>query len=436
MIFRGFSPFQTMLYHRKILSVALPVLVENLLQSLMGLVDTYLIAQLGVAVVSGVAIANNVLAVFQAVFIALGAVVSATLAKQNCKDDMRLREAMQVSITLTFLLGGVFGLIGLIGGYELLRLLGARLQVLQNGYSYLAYVGGSIVLLGLMTTFSAMLRILGKTRVPMIASFMVNLLNIFLSIIGVYVLKWGVVGVALGTVLARLLGVVWLWFQIPIKPNFLPKFDKLIFLQVFPATGERLMMRLGDLVVIGLIANLGAPVLAGYAIGETLTQFNYLPGLSVAVATVILTASLQDDPKALQRLLKEAYCMSCGLMFVLALLVLVASPWLMSLYTKNLEVTRSGTEVILASLIGTPFTTGTLIMTAFWQGLGQAQQPFYATALGMWLLRIGLSMVLLYFVQAGLWSILFATIIDNAFRWGYLTYLYLLKRRTTFVKTR
>lgn len=436
MIFRGFSPFQTMLYHRKILSVALPVLVENLLQSLMGLVDTYLIAQLGVAVVSGVAIANNVLAVFQAVFIALGAVVSATLAKQKFQNSESLKSAMQASLTLTVGLGGLFGTICLFGGQGLLEFLGAESHVLQKGYLYLATVGGSFLFLGLMITLSAMLRIFGKTRLPMVASFMVNLFNIILSMVGVYVLKWEVTGVALGTVLARGLGVIWLWFQLPVKPSLLPKVDKGLFLQVFPAAGERLMMRLGDLVVIGLISALGTSVLAGYAIGEALTQFNYLPGLSVAVATVILTASLQEESKALDRLLKEAYIISCGLMLALAVAVFVTSPWLLLLYTKDLEVANSGSEVIVASLLGTPFTAGTLLMTAFWQGLGRAEKPFYATAFGMWLLRVGLSLFLIYFFQAGLWSVLLATIIDNAFRWGYLTYLYRLKRRNAFVKTR
>ena len=57
--------------YREILHIALPAMAENLLQFLMGLVDSYLVAFLGLVALSGVSLANNIMAVYQAVFIAL-----------------------------------------------------------------------------------------------------------------------------------------------------------------------------------------------------------------------------------------------------------------------------------------------------------------------------------------------------------------------------
>ena len=58
---------------KKILNIALPAMAENLLQMLMGIVDSYLVAQVGIVAISGVSVANNIITIYQAIFIALGA---------------------------------------------------------------------------------------------------------------------------------------------------------------------------------------------------------------------------------------------------------------------------------------------------------------------------------------------------------------------------
>ncbi|HEM4045192.1 TPA: MATE family efflux transporter, partial [Streptococcus suis] len=62
--------------------------------------------------------------------------------------------------------------------------------------------------------------------------------------------------------------------------------------------------------------------------------------------------------------------------------------------------------------------------TALWQGLGNARLPFYATTIGMWLVRIGIAYLLVTFFKIGLSAIWIATILDNAFRSGVLFFQY------------
>ena len=66
---------------KKIIRLAFPAMMENLLQMLMGVVDNYLVAQVGLIAVSGVSVANNIITIYQAIFIALGAAVSSLVAK-------------------------------------------------------------------------------------------------------------------------------------------------------------------------------------------------------------------------------------------------------------------------------------------------------------------------------------------------------------------
>ena len=63
--------------------------------------------------------------------------------------------------------------------------------------------------------------------------------------------------------------------------------DKELLTLALPAAGERLMMRAGDVVIIALVVSLGTEAVAGNAVGEVLTQFNYMPAFGVATATVM-----------------------------------------------------------------------------------------------------------------------------------------------------
>ncbi len=123
----------------------------------------------------------------------------------------------------------------------------------------------------------------------------------------------GIVGAALGTVLARLVGVILLWkkVQLPFAPLRWGLDWELLNLAL-PAAGERLMMRAGDVVIIAIVVAFGTEAVAGNAIGETLTQFNYMPVFGVATATVMLVArSLgEGDFEQIDRLRKQSYWLS------------------------------------------------------------------------------------------------------------------------------
>ncbi|WP_270211550.1 MATE family efflux transporter [Streptococcus anginosus] len=420
--------------YKKILNIALPAMVENFLQMLMGMVDSYLVASLGLVAISGVSVAGNVITIYQAIFIALGAAVSSLISKslgEGDRDNMAYHTSEAIKLTL--ILSVFLGLFSLVFGRQILAWLGTEPVVANAGGLYLALIGGTILLLGLMTTLGSLIRVTSNPRMPMYISFLSNLLNVFFSSITIFIFHMGIVGVALGTILARLVGVLILWkeLSLPLAP-WSWRLDWDLLRLSLPAAGERLMMRAGDVVIIAIIVKFGTDAVAGNAIGEVLTQFNYMPGFAVATATVMLVAHAvgQADFQTVRKLTKQTYWLSLGLMLLVALLIFAFGQPLTHLYTKDSRAVTASLSVILFSLLGVPMTAGTVIYTAVWQGLGNAKLPFYATTVGMWLIRIVAGYFLGVTLDLGLPGVWTATLLDNTFRWIFLQIIYQRKMRS------
>lgn len=419
--------------YKKIMNIALPAMAENFLQMLMGMVDNYLVASLGLIAISGVSVASNIITIYQAIFIALGAAISSLISKtlaQGDKENLAYHTAEAIKLTL--LLSLLLGLISLLFGRQMLDLLGTEKAVAEAGGLYLALVGGTIVLLGLMTSFGALVRVTRNPRFPMYVSLLTNVLNALLSGLGIYVFQLGIVGVALGTVLARLVGVVILWRELDFFTiRWSWGLDGELLRLSLPAAGERLMMRAGDVVIIAIVVAFGTEAVAGNAIGEVLTQFNYMPIFGVATATVMLVAHAvgEGDLQALSLIRKRTFWLSFACMLPVALGIFAFGRPLTSLYTNNSGAITASLLVILFSLLGTPMAVGTVIYTALWQGLGNARLPFYATTIGMWLIRIISGYLLGVTFGLGLPGVWAGTLLDNGFRWLFLKVLFERKMR-------
>jgi len=414
--------------YKDILNIALPAMGENFLQMLMGMVDSYLVAHLGLIAISGVSVAGNIITIYQAIFIALGAAISSVISKSlGQKDQSRLAYHVTEALKITLLLSLVLGALSIFAGQEMIGLLGTEEAVAESGGLYLALVGGTILLLGLMTSLGALIRATHNPRLPLYVSLLSNALNIFFSSIAIFILDMGIAGVAWGTILSRLVGVVILWSQLKL-PYTRPSFglDKDLLTLALPAAGERLMMRAGDVVIIALVVSFGTEAVAGNAIGEVLTQFNYMPAFGVATATVMQVARAvgENDWTRVDRLSKQTFWLSLFLMLPLTLSIYALGAPLSYLYTSDPAAIEASVLVTLFSLLGTPMTTGTVIYTAVWQGLGNARLPFYATSIGMWCIRIGTGYLMGIVLGWGLPGIWAGTLLDNGFRWIFLRYRY------------
>lgn len=414
--------------NKEILKFALPAIIENFLQMLVGVSDTMIVAHLSLSAVAAVSLANNLITVYQAIFIALGTIISSLFAKVliEKKAKEKLKELINSATKLTVLIGLVFGLFSLFAAQPILYLLGARQQVLELSIIYLSLVGGLIVLLALMTTFGAFLRADGNTKTPMWASFFASVLNLLFSIVFIFVFHLGVLGTALGAVLARVIGTAFLYYKLkekrPSLQFYKEKLNRQLIKLSLPAAGERLSMRLGDLLIMMIIVRLGERVFAGNAIGESITQFNYMPVFGMATVTVILVAqaTAENNIENIKSYIKKTYWLATSMMFVIGLVLLLTANMLNQLFTTDRIAMGASMTVILFSFLATFFVTGATTYTAAFQGIGNTKLSFYATTLGMFGIRLILGAFLALVLKLGLEGVWLAVLLDNFFRFVFL----------------
>lgn len=421
---------------KELLDLAIPATLENILQTLVGFIDTLMIAQLGLLAVSAVGLANSILAVYLAVFIAITigttSLVSRYLGARNVSEAKNI---VIQSVNIAVTTGMVFGVLTLLGGPLMLRLMGADPQTLELSKQFLLIVGGFSIITALNTVFGSVLRASGDTKTPLIVNGFINILNVVLDFILIFgfgpIPALGVVGTAIGTVVSKMIGLIWLYLKVQqsevgFSPSefFKPQnYNKMIML-VIPATLERLVMRVGQVVYFGLIVSLSTQTYAAHMIAGNIESFTYMPGLGMGVAVTTLVGNYvgRQDLEGAKEIIKRSVLISMMVMTSLGLLVGLLSPWISLLFTNDTGAIQRIVVALRIDMFIQPVLAIQLMMTSSLQAMGDTKSPLYSTLIGMWLLRV----IGVYLLATTLgWDIVgvwIAILIDITLRAAFLVY--------------
>lgn len=417
---------------RRLIDYSLPAVFENILQTSVGFVDSVLIAKISLVAVSAVSLVNGVMAVYQAVFIALAVAVATVVSNAaGARASKAVSENVRQSIALSLMVGVILSLLSLVLAHPILRAMGASGDILQQGIIFFRVIAGTSVLIVLMTVLGQLIRTAGQTRTPLTINLIVNILNFCLDFILIFGLfgfsRLGILGAGIGTALSRLIGVGLLFHKLqqtshrlqgPIFSRDQHIFKTEIVKRAFPIMGERLMMRLGDIVIFVIIIAYGSKVFAGNAIGETITAYNYLPAFGFATGASILIARAYGakDHLEIRKLTKTSFVMTAIISTLVGGIIFAFSTFILNFFTFDAVAVSAAQVVILISFVSEPIVAGVIIYTAALQAMGDAKTPFYATMFGMWVIRIGIAWLLGTAFGWGIWGVWIATVLDNIFR--------------------
>lgn len=403
-----------------IIALAVPAMIENTLQTVVGFVDTLFVSKLGLNEVTAVGVANAVLAVYIAIFMALGVGTSSLIARSIGAGNMdKAKSIARQSTIISAIFGLVFGVITLFFSEPLLRLMGAKSNVLADGITYFRIVATPSIFISLMFIFGSILRATGDTKTPMKVSWWTNFIHIgldYVLIFGVFGIKgFGVAGAALATVIVRIIGTIVLFVFIKrSKVSFsifgaYSKGDSFSILKLSTPTAiERLIMRLGQVLYFGLIVKIGADTYAAHTIAGNIETFSYMPGYGLAIAATTLVGQSVGAKRS-----KEAYqygmmttWIAVVFMSFIGVLLFFLSPWFATWFTNDKNAINMVVTALRIDAFAQPALAFGLVLAGALQGAGDTKSPMYSTAIGMWVIRVlGLYILGIHFGMgiAGVW---------------------------------
>lgn len=403
----------------RVIGLAWPIIAQNLLETMVGVVDTILVARLGATATAGVGTALQVLFFLLSILSAVTIGASIMVAHAIGARDAGAAVGVAKQAIIWGLLGALpLAFLGALGSGHIIGAFGVAPDVAAVGTGYLRIT--MITLPGLMMVFicGALLRGAGDTRTPMIVGIFDNLINASLAwaliyghlglpALGVEGSAWAaatsrLVGSAiLITVLVRGRGLLRLRGGAGWRPRFAAVRQTLAL--GVPAAIEQTLIATAFTVFTIIIAALGTSALAAQRISFNALSVGFLPGIgfSIAASTLVGQSLGAGHPLAARAAARAAAAWASAWMGGMALLFLLLAPQIMGLFTADMEVRDLGARSLRVLAVSLPLWGQGFVWAGALRGAGNTRLPLICNTLGMWL-GVGLAFVLVKFYGAPL----------------------------------
>lgn len=409
-----------------LLKLSAPTTVAMLAMALAAIAETAYVGVLGIDALAAMALAFPMIMLMQMMSAgAMGGGVSSAIARALGADDLRRANILALhAIIIAFGGAALFAAFFWLLGPAIYHLLGGRGPALELAILYSNTVFSGSLFIWLFNTLSSVLRGTGNMNVPSVLGLVASGLQIVIGgVLGLGfgpVPQFGIVGVALGQVIAFGIGTLYLFVHLRRPDGRLRltlvgfKAERALFLDILRvgalACLSSLQTVLTVLIFTGLVARFGTVALAGYGIGARL-EFLLVPiAFSVGVASVPMVG-MAVGAKNIARARQVAWTAStvaAVALGVIGLVVIVAPDLWSGLFTTNEDVIAAGRQYLTAAGFGFPFFGFGLCLYFASQGSGKVLGPVLGgtirlviVAVGGWWLTIAAAPVWMLFALAG-----------------------------------
>lgn len=415
--------------NRDLIFLFVPLVIEQLLEYLVGLADSIMVAHIGEAAVSGVSLVDMIMVLLLSLFAAIatgGAVVAGQYLGKG--DRAAAGTAMNTLLRFAILVSLVImGLMYLFSDQILLGLFGQIApEVYAHARTYLLFVVASIPFMAIYGVGASLFRTVGNARLPMMIMLLMNLLNVIGNAVMIYVLDFGIIGIAIPTLISRIGAAVIIMFFALNQSNELhfakglrggfkrAMIPRILHIAV-PYGFENGLFHLGRVLVLSLISTFGTAAIAANAVSVTLINFQVLPGMSIGLGMTVVIArcvGAGDEEQARYYTRKVL-----GIVYAAQLLsaagVLALLPSVMTVYSLSPEATLLANRIIwshaIAMLLIWPL--GYTLPVTF-RAAGDARFPMLVSTSTMLFLRLGLAYGLSVYLGLGVIGTWLAIYID------------------------
>ncbi|WP_051251641.1 MATE family efflux transporter [Psychrilyobacter atlanticus] len=397
--------------YKVIILLSLPIMLNNLIQTMYNLTDTYFLSKLGAVEVASMTLAWPVVFLQLALGVGIG-IAGTTLISQNIGakkiDEAKKIAGQLVSFAMGFSI--LLSISGIISTPYILKVMGATGDIYSNAYTYLVLIVGGAPLMYAGFVYSSIKQGEGDTISPMILSLISVTINIVLDPIFIFYLDLGIKGAALATLLARAIMLFYIIYQLfirdtpmklrlkDLKPEF--SYIKRLTTLGIPASIGQATIAMGFVVLNSFVNTYGELTLAAFGIGNRINGLIVMPAMGIggAVSSIVGQNIGNNDVKRVKECVFKSSVLGAIFSIAGTAILLFWGSTIVRFFSTNKDIIYLGNDYlkyISLSLIGLailPIITGAL------QGAGQTKKAMYLSMSRLWVFRLPTLLLLPYFI--------------------------------------
>ena len=428
------KPINPLFTRQALVALLLPLIAEQALSVTIGLADTLMVSSVGEAAVSGVSLVDSFNTLMIQVMSALatgGAVVTSQYIGHQEPKNAKAAAAQILFVLASFSL--VVAAVVVVGRHAILRGIFGSIDadVMRYAETYFLLSALSYPFIGLYNAGAALFRAQGNSKISMLSSLVMNVINIGGDAVLIYGFGMGVLGAALASLVSRAVSclvVLWL-LQRPACPLRVDGLRALApdgglirrILRVgIPAGIENGMFQIGKLSVSSLTSTLGTAAIAANAVANTASTFLNIPANAVGMAALTVVGQCLGAGEKEQavyysrRLLLTAYC---GAWVMNLSAFLFANRFVISLFNLSPEAQTMALQVMVwFNFVSLFFWPSSFTLPNILRAAGDARFTMAVSILSMWVFRVGFCYVMVLGFHGRLLSIWMGMFLDWVFR--------------------
>lgn len=395
-----------------LLSLALPIIFANILQSAYQLIDTFWLGRLGADAVAAVSLSFPLL--FLVLSIGAGLTLAGTVMVARYKganNQQMVDFSSSQSVFLIFLTSIVLAIISYFAAGPLMRVIGAGPDIIENSVLYFKVSSVGFVFLFLFFIFQSLMRGIGNVMLPVYIVLSTVVLNAGLDPLFIYgygpIPGYGVAGAAVASVItqaiAATIGLFLLFrgkhgIKISLSSMYFNMENlKRTFNLGFPASIEQSTRALGMTLMMVIVTSFGSDIVAAYGIGARMLSFIVVPALGLGIATTSLVGQnigalkIKRAEKVANLSAKVAFFGFTGMGLIM---FLVAEPLTAFFIPEDPQVIQDGALFIKIMSLSFGFLGLQQVMNGTFNGAGFTKASMFISIMTLWIVRFPLAYIL------------------------------------------
>jgi len=390
---------------RAILVLAIPMVLEMVMESVFVVCDVFFVSRLGPDAVATVGLTESLLAIVYTIAMGLSIGVTATVARRTGENDPEgaARTAVQ-AIALGVIVSAMLGMVGAIFAPQLLSLMGASESVRETGTTFTRVMLGGNASILLLFLINGIFRGAGDAQLSMRTLWLANAINIALGPCLIFGLgpfpELGVTGAAIATTTGRGVGVLFGLMQftrqsgrIRLHRHHLRLDAGLMVRLVRLSSTGTFQVLVGTASWIGLVrilATFGSEALAGYTIAIRIVLFALLPswGMSNAAATMVGQALGARKPERAEKAVWMAAFYNLCFLGTVSLIFFFAARPIVGLFTHDPAVAEFARDALRVIAVGFVLYAYGMVLSQAFNGAGDTWTPTVLNLLAFWVIEI------------------------------------------------